>query len=92
MPPELIQQHIKLARSWFGVDSPISDGLFVLSRFDVEDMPPLDTPEGARWLLNFIDQLGRIDDITFDNRASLSIGDQAGMTAAATRSRACSAN
>jgi hypothetical protein len=78
MPLELIQQRVKLTRSWFGIDEPVDDGLFILSRFDVEDMPPLDTPEGARWLLNLLDQLGRIDDITFDNRASLSNGDQAG--------------
>ena len=38
-------------------------------------MPPLDTPEGARWLLGFMEKLGRIDHVTLDNRACLAVGD-----------------
>jgi AAA domain len=72
MPGELIQSRIAVAASWFGVGaSDITDGLYLLSREDVEDMPPLDTSEGARWLLDFISKLGKIDHATFGNIASL---------------------
>jgi AAA domain len=71
MPRELIQQRLAAAASWFGLETPLSDGFYLLSREDVEDMPPLDTPEGARWVLDFISKLGRIDHVTFDNIASL---------------------
>jgi hypothetical protein len=74
MPAELIKDRLALAASWFGSE-PVADGFYLLSREDVENMPPLDTPEGTRWILNFIDQqCGEIDDSTFDNIASLTAG------------------
>jgi hypothetical protein len=80
MPPGLIQTRLTLARSWFGLLEPLDRDRFVfLSKADVdEQMWPLDTPEGARWLFDFLEKLGRFDDITFDNRACLTIGDLAG--------------
>ena len=69
-PAELIKVRLAMAASWFAVEPP-ADGLYLLSREDVEDMPPLDTPEGARWLLDFVGKLGRLDHVTFDNIASL---------------------
>jgi Tfp pilus assembly protein PilF len=77
MPGELIQARLGAARSWFGLSEPLGrDRLCVLSKADVEDqMPPLDSPEGERWLLGFCEQVGRFDHITFDNRACLTIGD-----------------
>lgn len=74
MPPELIKERMAAAASWFGVGEPISDGLFLLSREDVEDMPPLDTEDGARWLLGFMAGLGRIDHVTLDNIGALTSG------------------
>jgi hypothetical protein len=71
MPGELIKERLAMAASWFGVETPIAEGLHLLSREDVENMPPLDTPEGARWLFDFMAKLGRIDHVTFDNIASL---------------------
>jgi hypothetical protein len=79
MPPSLTKARLRLARQWFGIEEPLGrDKLCILSRDDVEDMPPLDTPEGARWLLDFMGRLGRFDHVTLDNRASLTAGDLAG--------------
>jgi AAA domain len=71
MPRELIKERLSAAESWFGVEVPIREGFYLLSHEDAEDMPPLDTPEGMRWILDFIDRLGGIDHVTFDNLASL---------------------
>jgi hypothetical protein len=60
MPPELIKDRLAMAASWFHSE-PVADGFHLLSREDVEDMPPLDTPEGARWLFDFMSRLGEID-------------------------------
>jgi hypothetical protein len=77
MPPGLIQTRLQIARAWFEISEPLARDRFVLlSTADVEEyMPPLDTPEGERWLLNFIEQMGGFDDITFDNRACLVVGE-----------------
>ena len=54
----------------------------VLSKLDVDDqMPPLDTPEGERWLMALIEQLGRFDAAIFDNRTSLTTGDDTSCSA-----------
>jgi hypothetical protein len=45
-----------------------------LSREDVEGFQPLNTPEGQAWLLAFIDRIGDIDLIIFDNVMSLILG------------------
>jgi AAA domain len=73
MPAELIKARLAAAASWFGSDEPVPDGLFVLSREDVSEMPPLETEAGAQWLLEFIDKLGGVDFVIFDNIASLTV-------------------
>jgi hypothetical protein len=78
MPPRLIHARVAAACSWFpGMDAHAlgRDRLCILSRADVEDMPPLDTPEGCRWLFGALEQLGQFDHITIDNRAAFSAGD-----------------
>ena len=45
MPRELMRERIVAACGWFGV-APPSDGLFFLSREDVENMSPFDTEAG----------------------------------------------
>ena len=74
MPRDLMQERIAMACSWFGVDPP-THGLFFLSREDVEDMPPLDTPDGQHWLDAFLEHLAAIDFIIFDNLMALCTGD-----------------
>jgi hypothetical protein len=74
MPRDLLKERIGLACKWSG-RPPALDGLFILSREDVEDMPPLDTEEGQQWLLAVIEQLGGIDFIIFDNVSCLVMGD-----------------
>ena len=66
MPRDLMQERIALACQWFAIEPP-SEGLFFLSSEDVEDMPPIDTPEGQAWLDEFIIKLGGVDFIIFDN-------------------------
>lgn len=74
MPLDLLQERIGLACQWFGIEPP-DDGLMILSRDDVEEsMPPLDSPEGAEWLLGFV-QACRAEFVIFDNIMSLTVGD-----------------
>jgi len=49
-------------------------GLF-LSREDLENMPPLNTPEGQAYINAIIEKLGGVDLIIFDNIMCLLIGD-----------------
>jgi hypothetical protein len=72
MPAGLIQERLAVAGSWFGCSEPPADGLYLLSSDDVENMPPLDTPEGERWLLNLLDQL-KPDFGFFDNIGCLTV-------------------
>jgi len=74
MPRDLLKERIALACEWFEVEPP-NDGLFILSREDVEDMPPLDTDEGREWLLGVIQALGGVDFVIFDNVSCLTVGD-----------------
>ena len=74
MPLDLIKERIEIGAAWFGADPATIDGGFhFLSREDVEQMPPLDTEDGARWLLGFIASLGKIDHVTLDNYAALCV-------------------
>jgi hypothetical protein len=73
MPRDLLQERIALACAWFDLEPP-KDGLFILSREDVEDMPPLDSEEGAEWLLGVVALL-KPDFVIFDNVMSLTGGD-----------------
>jgi hypothetical protein len=50
-------------------------GLFVLSHEDVDGFAPLNTPAGLAFLLRFIDEIGGVDLIVFDNVMSLLDGD-----------------
>jgi hypothetical protein len=73
MPLELIKERVALARAWFSAE-PITEGLHIVSREDLEGMPALDTPEGMRWILDFFGKFGHLDHVTFDNIASLTTG------------------
>jgi RecA-family ATPase len=42
-----------------------------LSREDVEDFAPLNTPKGAAWLNDLLERIGPIDAIVFDNIMAL---------------------
>lgn len=74
MPRDLLQERIRLACEWFDVTPP-ADGLFVLSREDVEDMPPLDSEDGHAWLLAVIEAVGGVDFVVLDNVSCLTVGD-----------------
>ena len=49
--------------------------LSILSRADVEDMPPLNTPAGQAYIDAKIKELGGVDFIFFDNVQALLVGD-----------------
>lgn len=74
MPRDLLQERIRLACEWFGTKPP-NDGLFILSREDVENMPPLDSPEGGEWLFSVIEAVGGVDFLVLDNVMCLTAGD-----------------
>jgi hypothetical protein len=74
MPSDLLKDRIALACDWFGVEPP-TDGLFILSVEDVEDMPPLDSEEGRDWLFAKIEEFGGVDFVVFDNVSCLVAGD-----------------
>jgi hypothetical protein len=71
MPKDLLQERIALACKWYEIDPREARRIFVLSTEDYEDMPPLDTPEGQAWLDAFIERIGGVDFIVFDNIMSL---------------------
>jgi hypothetical protein len=50
-------------------------GMHILSHEDVEGFRPLNTPEGQAYINNFIERIGGIDLIMFDNVMSLIAGD-----------------
>jgi hypothetical protein len=75
LPAGAIQKRLAVAASWFGLDAPPDAGLYVLSIMDVpDDARPLDTPEGQAWLDTFIQALGGVDLIIFDNLQALTGG------------------
>ncbi len=49
--------------------------LFVLSRDDLPDMPPINTEEGQRFIDELIDAIGEVDFVFFDNVQALIPGD-----------------
>lgn len=53
----------------------IPDGLFVLCRDDIEDLPPLNTPQGQSFIDGVTEELGGVDLLVFDNVMSLLSGD-----------------
>src|SRR5262249_40440347 len=48
---------------------------FALSREDVENLAPLNTPEGQAWVDALIKKIGGIDLVIFDNIMCLTVGD-----------------
>jgi AAA domain len=73
MPPGEVQKRLAAAASWFDLqpEEVPDDGLWILNHEDVPHMAPLDTEGGQRWLFDFIDQLGVVDFIIFDNISAL---------------------
>jgi hypothetical protein len=53
----------------------VGEGLVILSKEDFEDMPPLNTGPGQKWLDAFIAKHGPFDLIVFDNLQALLVGD-----------------
>jgi hypothetical protein len=53
----------------------VPDALFVLCREDMQDMEPLNTPEGQEFIDDLIEQLGWVDFVILDNVQSLLLGD-----------------
>jgi hypothetical protein len=51
------------------------EGLFVLSKEDFEDLPPLNTPQGQKWIDDFLEKNGPFDLVIFDNIQALLVGD-----------------
>ena len=49
--------------------------LLVLSKEDVEDMPPLNTEAGQMWMDRFVEKYGPFDLVIFDNVQALLLGD-----------------
>ena len=57
------------------MDCDVPPGLCILSREDVEDMPPLNGKPGQAWLDRFIAAHGPFDLIIFDNLQALLLGE-----------------
>jgi hypothetical protein len=53
----------------------IPDNLTVISKEDYEDMPPLNTEAGQKWMDRFLLQHGHFDLVIFDNIQALLVGD-----------------
>jgi hypothetical protein len=73
MSRRLLKRRIHEAVTRLGVRP---EGALFLSREDIEGFPPLNTPAGILWLLQFVADLGGIDLIIFDNVMALLEGDQ----------------
>ena len=69
------------------MDCDVPPGLCILSREDVEDMPPLNGKPGQAWLDRFIAAHGPFDLIIFDNLQALLLGE---MRKSPTCGQACS--
>jgi hypothetical protein len=74
MSRRLLKQRLQDAVLRAGGDIP--DGLFILSREDYPDMPPLNARNGVgrKWLDDFIAKHGSFDLIIFDNIQALLVG------------------
>ena len=71
MSSELVQERLADAERRLG-SRP--DTFYCLCKEDVEDMPPLDTEGGQKWLDAFIAHLGGVDFLILDNIMSLTVG------------------
>lgn len=74
MPRRLMRERIEMACTWYGVTPLEARRVHFMSREDFSEMPPLDTPDGAQWLNEFMSALPTIDFIIFDNIMSLCSG------------------
>ena len=72
MSKRLLRRRIRDATARSG---RIPAGLYFFSREDFETMPPLNTAQGQRFIDTFIDQIGGVDFVFFDNIQSLLVGD-----------------
>ena len=72
MPVDLFKQRLADVERRLGQRPP---GLYAVSREDIPDMEPLDTPEGQAWVNGLIEHLGGIDFLVLDNVMSLTTGD-----------------
>jgi AAA domain-containing protein len=72
MARRLFRERIQYECARAGVEP---DTVFFLSREDLEGMPPLNTPEGQAYINAFIEKIGGVDLIIFDNIMCLLIGD-----------------
>jgi hypothetical protein len=74
MSRRLLKKRIYEAAARLGIEP---EGALFLSREDIEDFPPLNTPAGIIWLLAFVENImGGVDLIIFDNVMALLEGDQ----------------
>jgi hypothetical protein len=73
MSRRLLKRRINEAEVRLGATSL---GARFLSKEDIEDFPPLNTPTGLAFLTHLIDSFGGIDLIIFDNIMALLVGDQ----------------
>jgi hypothetical protein len=73
MSRRLLKRRIDEAEARLGTTSL---GARFLSREDIEDFPPLNTPAGLAFLTHLIESFGGIDLIIFDNIMALLVGDQ----------------
>jgi hypothetical protein len=71
MSSELVKERLADAERRLGFRP---EGFRCLCKEDVEDMPPLDTEEGQRWLDGLIAHLEGVDFLTLDNIMSLTVG------------------
>jgi hypothetical protein len=73
MSRRLLKQRVLDEEARLGM-SP--ETFFALSHEDISNFKALNTPEGQVWLRAFIEQIGGVDLIIFDNIMCLTIGDQ----------------
>jgi hypothetical protein len=71
MSCELTQDRLRLACEWFGVKDAGDVHLTIINTEDYEDLQPLDTEEGQRWLDRYLERNGPFDFIVFDSIMSL---------------------
>lgn len=75
LPRDETQNRIEMACQWFRIEpSEARRQISVLNHEDVENMSPLDTEAGKKWLDDFIETYGPFDFIIFDNLQALCEG------------------
>jgi hypothetical protein len=72
MSRRLMKMRLEQEAKRFGVEP---DNVYILSREDIEDLAPLNTPRGQAQINNVIEQIGGVDLIILDNVMSLIAGD-----------------